>query len=411
MAIEVHGFQVALGKGVAAQVLVEFTDEITIALAGQPNCGKSTLFNQIAGYRARTANFPGTSVTFTETRTRIDGLTCTCIDLPGTYSLTSEEPAEREARKHLLSGEVDLIINVVDASLLSRSLELTLELLELEVPMLICLNMMDEAEKKGVQIDLAKLEGILGIPVVPIIATTGKGLGELFAEVHRVWKSKRKGRVQKFSKDIEEVIQPLVSLLEPERLVNERAPTRFLAVKLLEKDESFVEEIRQKGNFYGRVIPFQERLQDLHGVPSDEVISSERHALAMNIFEKAARIVRARMHPGGPRIVVVTSLLRQGAPENTIETLAVAEEGAWLVRTPRIPLEPPRNGTGDAIAALFLGRYLQTHQVTQSLEHAVSAMYNLLLLTHQMNTREIQLIAAQDEYINPSRRFAAEQVA
>lgn len=126
---------------------------------------------------------------------------------------------------------------------------------------------------------------------------------------------------------------------------------------------------------------------------------------------EAARIVRARMHPGGPRIVVVTSLLRQGAPENTIETLAVAEEGAWLVRTPRIPLEPLRNGTGDAIAALFLGRYLQTHQVAQSLEHAVSAMYNLLLLTHQMNTREIQLIAAQDEYINPSRRFAAEQVA
>ncbi|GIW31710.1 MAG: pyridoxal kinase PdxY [Meiothermus sp.] len=126
---------------------------------------------------------------------------------------------------------------------------------------------------------------------------------------------------------------------------------------------------------------------------------------------EAARTVRARMHPGGPRIVVVTSLLRQGAPENTIETLAVADEGAWLVRTPRIPLEPPRNGTGDAIAALFLGRYLKTGNVAQSLEHAVSAMYNLLLLTHQMNTREIQLIAAQDEYINPSRRFAAEQVA
>ncbi len=125
---------------------------------------------------------------------------------------------------------------------------------------------------------------------------------------------------------------------------------------------------------------------------------------------EAARTVRARMHPGGPRIVVVTSLLRQGAPENTIETLAVADEGAWLVRTPHIPLEPPRNGTGDAIAALFLGHYLKTGNVAQSLEHAVSAMYSLLLLTHQMNTREIQLIAAQEEYINPSHRFAAEQV-
>jgi ferrous iron transport protein B len=291
--VEIHGFQVALGKGVASRVFVEWTEEMTVALAGQPNSGKSTLFNHIAGYKSITANFPGTSVTFTETRTRIDGLTCTCIDLPGTYSLTSEEPAELEARKHLLSGEIDLIINVIDASLLSRSLEMTLELLELEAPMLLCLNMMDEAERKGVQIDLPKLEEILGIPVVPVIATTGKGVRELFAQVRRVWGEKRKGRVQKFSKDIEEVIQPLVSLLGTENRVNEKVPARFLAIKLLEKDEPFVEEVKKAKNFYPRVIPFQEKLQEGHGVPSDEVISSERHALAMNIFEKVARIVHS----------------------------------------------------------------------------------------------------------------------
>jgi len=293
IAIEVHGFQLALGRGVASQVFVEAAGVLTIALAGQPNSGKSTLFNHIAGYKAITSNFPGTSVTFTETRTRIDGLTCKCIDLPGTYSLTSEEPAELEARKHLLLGEIDLIINVVDASLLSRSLELTLELLELEVPMILCLNMMDEAEKKGVQIDIPKLEETLGISVVPVIATTGKGVRELFAQVGRVWEEKRKGRVQKFSKDVEEEIQPLIALLEPEKRVNERFPARFLAIKLLEKDESFVEEVKQAGDFYNQVVPFQEKLQESHGAPSDEVISSERHALAMNIFEKVARIIRS----------------------------------------------------------------------------------------------------------------------
>jgi ferrous iron transport protein B len=262
-----------------------------IALAGQPNCGKSTLFNRIAGYKAVTANFPGTSVTFTETKTRIDGLTCICIDLPGTYSITSDEPAELEARKHLLSGEVDLIVNVMDASLLSRSLELTLELLELEIPLVVCLNMMDEAKRKGIQIDPARLSAILGVPVVPVIATTGKGFIDLFANVGAAWEEKKKGKVQKFSRDIEEIIRPLVSLLRAERRVNEKVPSRFLAIKLLEKDEAFVQEIQKHGDFYRQVRPFQQELQESHGVPSDEVISSERHALAMNIFEKVAQVV------------------------------------------------------------------------------------------------------------------------
>jgi ferrous iron transport protein B len=189
---------------------------MSIALAGQPNCGKSTIFNTIAGYKAITSNFPGTTVKYTETKTFINGTTCLCIDLPGTYSLTSGDPAELEARKHLLSGEVDVIINVVDASLLCRSLELTLQLLELEVPMVLCLNMMDEAPRKGIQIDIQKLSNVLGIPVVPTIATTGKGLKELFNEVMRIWEEKKIGKTLKFNKDIEEIISQLNSILNSE---------------------------------------------------------------------------------------------------------------------------------------------------------------------------------------------------
>lgn len=113
----------------------------------------------------------------------------------------------------------------------------------------------------------------------------------------------------------------------------------------------------------------------------------------------------------GPRIVLVTSLLREDAPNDQVETLAVAEGGAWVVRTPLIPLEPPRNGTGDVIAALFLGNYLKTQNVAVSLENSVSALYKLLELTHQRGTREIQLVAAQEEYVNPSRRFVAERLS
>ena len=262
-----------------------------IALAGQPNCGKSTIFNRIAGYKAVTSNFPGTTEQYTETKTHIDGYTCTCLDLPGTYSITSAEPAEREARKHLLSGEVELIINVTDASILSRSLELTLELLELEIPTLLCLNMMDEAEKKGIQIDSQKFSSLLGVPVVPAIATTGKGLKELFTKVIEVWEAKKKGNIHKFSKDVEEIILPLVALLESKKPMNEKVPSRFLAIKLLEKDESFEEEIRPVPGFHRQIRLFQEKLEERHGVPSDEVISSERHALAMNIFEKVSQVI------------------------------------------------------------------------------------------------------------------------
>ncbi|PIV20350.1 MAG: ferrous iron transport protein B [Deltaproteobacteria bacterium CG03_land_8_20_14_0_80_45_14] len=262
-----------------------------IALAGQPNCGKSTIFNSIAGYKAITSNFPGTTVKYTETKTHIEGYTCNCIDLPGTYSLTSGDPAELEARRHLLSGEVDVIINVIDASLLCRSLELTLQLLELEVPMILCLNMMDEAQRKGIQIDAPKLSNLLGVPVIPTIATTGKGLKELFIDVLRVREEKRIGKTPKFSKDIEEIVSQLDSILNSEWPVKEKVPTRFLSIKLLENDEFFINETKRNSNATNRIRPLQEKLEQIHGSPSDEVISSERHALAMNLFEKVSTVI------------------------------------------------------------------------------------------------------------------------
>jgi pyridoxine kinase len=125
---------------------------------------------------------------------------------------------------------------------------------------------------------------------------------------------------------------------------------------------------------------------------------------------EAARLLQTRLRPQGPGLVVVTSLHRPDAPPQTIETLAVSRQEAWLVQTPLIPLDPPRNGTGDLIAALFLGHYLQTQQVAHSLEQAVSALYTLLELTHHQQSREIQLVAAQQEYIQASQVFAAQRV-
>ena len=262
-------------------------------LVGQPNCGKSTVFNYLSGYKAIVSNFPGTTVKYTASKLFINGYTCECIDLPGTYSLISMDAAEIEARKYLLRETVDVIINVMDASLLGRSLELTLELLELGRPMVIALNMVDEAERKGIQIDIEKLSQILGVPVVKTIAYTGKGLAELVRTALEVHKKQIIGQPIYLSKDVEEIVVKLTSKVDKiARTLN--LPPRFLALKLLEKDTEF-EKILETTAFslLSFVNKTQKHLEQTHGRPSDVVISSERHALAMNIYETVVKILRS----------------------------------------------------------------------------------------------------------------------
>ena len=259
-----------------------------VALAGQPNCGKSTIFNYVSGYRAITSNFPGTTVKYTASQIYVDGHTCECIDLPGTYSLTSTDAAEYEARNYLLSGGADVIINVVDASLLSRSLELTFQLMELEIPMVLCLNMMDEARRKGIEIDLNRLSSLLGIPVVGTIGVKGRGLKELFSESLSVFERGRKPKTIQYSRDVEEIIELMIGYLVDDLTL----PKRLTAIKLLENDENFIAIVKDRNQDSSkRIIELQNILSNRHGRSSDMVISSERHSQAMNTFEKAAKVI------------------------------------------------------------------------------------------------------------------------
>jgi len=225
---------------------------------GQPNSGKSTIFNHVAGYRAVTSNFPGKTVEYTLTKFNLFGQVIELVDLPGTYSLTSFDLAELEARKYLLRNNVDVVINVIDASLLSRSLELTLQLLELKLPMVICLNMIDEAERKGIKIDIEKLSEVFGVPVVPAIAIKGKGIKEVFSTAYKVGEKKKIGKAINFSKDVEDVITQLSIQIKKKQIDQEfNIPERFLALKYL-------------------------------------VISSERHHLSMNIYESVVSLTKPR---------------------------------------------------------------------------------------------------------------------
>ncbi len=150
------------------------------ALIGQPNCGKSTLFNQVAGYKAETGNFSGTTVTFTESKVRLNGKVIQLVDLPGTFTLGGTNPAEAEVLRFLNSHEVDAIINVLDATHLTQGLELTMELLSVNRPLVIAMNMMDEAARLGLNIDGPCLMSNLGVPVMPLVASRGHGVKALF---------------------------------------------------------------------------------------------------------------------------------------------------------------------------------------------------------------------------------------
>lgn len=265
-----------------------------IIFIGQPNCGKSALFNAIAGFKAETSNFPGTTVKHTHSRVNVRGRILNIIDLPGTYSLNPSDPAEKVALTHLFSEKPDLIINVVDASVLSRNLELTLELIELEYPMIVALNMTDLAEKKGMEIDVEKLEKLLGVPVVPTIAIRGRGIKEMLDAVLKALDKGVPIAHIKWSKDVEDKIEKLEKQI-PESLPAV-ANSRFMAIKMIEASGLFVDKILKEIS-----LPFKKALdkvrRDLeaaHSAPAYEVIAAERHNLAHKIFEKSCRVKRGR---------------------------------------------------------------------------------------------------------------------
>jgi ferrous iron transport protein B len=260
-----------------------------IVLVGQPNAGKSTLFNVLSDIKAAAGNFAGTSVRITQSAVQVDGRAFQLLDLPGTYSLNAADDAERITRDFLLREAVDLVINVVDSTLLARSLELTSELLELGLPMTIALNMQDEAEKRGLKIDHEKLEQLLGVPVVPTSALHGKGVRQLMdRSLRRLAAPPPPLPDFPYTAHIEALVQGLAVGVPPPG-PGHNGSRRFYAIKAIENPTMVPEEMLRPQA--AAIAAACSQIRDFHKLECFESIAYERHHLAMKLSEATCEFV------------------------------------------------------------------------------------------------------------------------
>lgn len=218
---------------------------INVALIGNPNCGKTSLFNIASGAREHVGNYSGVTVDAKDGVFHHKGYHFNIVDLPGTYSLTSYSPEELYVRKYLREHTPDVIINVVDASNLERNLYLTTELIDMNRPMVIALNMYDELENSGSKLRYKELGEMIGVPVVPTAARTGRGIDRLFDTVIDVFED-RECAVRHvhivFSREMEDAVKRLNDMLKKDGYIPPLFSARYMAIKLLEHDKE-VEEI------------------------------------------------------------------------------------------------------------------------------------------------------------------------
>ncbi len=218
--------------------------DYVVALAGNPNTGKSTVFNELTGLRQHTGNWPGKTVTRAEGGFEYADKHFLLVDLPGTYSLLSTSMDEEIARDFILFGQPDVTIVVVDATRLERNLNLVLQVLEITNRAVICLNLMDEANRHGLKVDDRRLARDLGVPVVPTVARLGEGLEELLAAVHDVASGEtinKTHRIKALSPQLERAVSTLEADIEA--MFPELPNSRWVALRLLDGDKRIEEAI------------------------------------------------------------------------------------------------------------------------------------------------------------------------
>jgi ferrous iron transport protein B len=265
--------------------------KIRVALAGNPNAGKTSVFNALTGSSQHVGNYPGVTVDTVVGTRRHRGCEITFIDLPGSYSLTAHSDDEREARRILLHNPPDLVVNVVDATNLERNLYLTVQLMELGYPLVIALNMSDEARSQGVMADTEVLEEILGAEVVPTVGHRGSGTGELLDRIVDGCEAGHEPRRVRFGRDIDPLLDSMARNIA--EAGEDLYPPRYAAAKLLEDDPEVIAHLRgslpteEMEALEATSRAARKHLEDIFGDPAEVVLAELRHGMASGAWKEA----------------------------------------------------------------------------------------------------------------------------
>lgn len=288
-------------------------EKIIVAFAGNPNSGKTTLFNSLTGSRHSVGNWPGVTVERKEGKIKSKQADIVAVDLPGTYSLSPYSIEEIVARNYIVEGNPDVVINIVDASNIERNLYLTTQLIELGRPIIIALNMMDVAEKRGMKIDVMKLSNELGVPVVPIVATKNEGLEELISKIVEVKNDKKQAIPSQidYGKNAEAKISDLITELESNSKA-EGKNKRWLAIKVLEEDEAVLELLGMEAPEY-----IEEQTETMEIDLDDDLeslIADKKYSYISKVVGKSIKKPKEKMLTGSDKIDKVLTNRWLGLP-------------------------------------------------------------------------------------------------